>query len=403
MLPACRERRTSIGEIQFMGKSSRIVLRLLIGLTLLAVALQHAETICSAQQFSPSLYSGLHWRFIGPFRGGRSNAVTGVPGQPSTFYFGSGGRAGFGNLRTPGGPGRRFSMLSQWRRLAPSRWSPSNPERDLQTQVTGEADMRSQISYGNGVYKSTDAGKTWMHVGLDDTRQIGRFWSIREMRILFLWQRLDTLTAVMPNGECIGRTTAARLGKKCCSRTTTCWGDLDLAFSIPRFADRLCHALEYATATVEHLSSSLWAWERDIQIRGWRRQLATAFERTPDGTGGPNWNCCCSDKFKVALRHCGCERRRAVPLERWRRFLAENIRRSPNLGTRMVFLQCGCRSERRGNPVRVKHFALPLDGWRQELDGDKRRTRRRRLSPVVDLSGRSEADGSRERSGHDHQ
>jgi photosystem II stability/assembly factor-like uncharacterized protein len=164
-------RRTSIGEIQFMGKSSRIVLRLLIGLTLLAVALQHAETICSAQQFSPSLYSGLHWRFIGPFRGGRSNAVTGVPGQPSTFYFGSVG----GGVWKSENSGRTWTPIFDSQPVASIgaiAVAPSNP--NVIYIGTGEADMRSQISYGNGVYKSTDAGKTWTHVGLDDTRQIGR-------------------------------------------------------------------------------------------------------------------------------------------------------------------------------------------------------------------------------------
>ena len=164
-------RRTSIGEIQFMGKSSRIVLRLLIGLALLVVALQHAETICSAQQFSPSLYSGLHWRFIGPFRGGRSNAVTGVPGQPSTFYFGSVG----GGVWKSENSGRTWTPVFDSQpvpSIGAIAVAPSNP--NVIYVGTGESDMRSQISFGNGVYKSTDAGKTWTHVGLDDTRQIGR-------------------------------------------------------------------------------------------------------------------------------------------------------------------------------------------------------------------------------------
>jgi len=52
-------------------------------------AFSYLHPVLLAQQFSPSLYSGLHWRSIGPFRGGRSNAVAGVPGQPNTFYFGS--------------------------------------------------------------------------------------------------------------------------------------------------------------------------------------------------------------------------------------------------------------------------------------------------------------------------
>src|SRR5579862_7322239 len=154
-----------------MSESSRIVLRLLIGLTLLGVALQHFQTVCSGQQFSPSLYSGLHWRFIGPFRGGRSNAVTGVPGQPSTFYFGSVG----GGVWKSENSGRTWTPIFDSQPIASIgaiAVAPSNP--NVLYVGTGEADMRSQISFGNGMYKSTDAGKTWTHIGLDATRQIGR-------------------------------------------------------------------------------------------------------------------------------------------------------------------------------------------------------------------------------------
>ena len=70
-----------------MHVSSRAVLRLLIVLALAAAAFRYVQPVSFAQQFSESLYSGLHWRMIGPFRGGRSNAVSGVPGQPNTFLF----------------------------------------------------------------------------------------------------------------------------------------------------------------------------------------------------------------------------------------------------------------------------------------------------------------------------
>jgi photosystem II stability/assembly factor-like uncharacterized protein len=124
-----------------------------------------------AQQFSPSLYSGLHWRLIGPFRGGRSNGVTGVPGQPNTFYFGAVG----GGVWKSENSGRTWTPIFDSQPVASIGAigiAPSNP--DVLYVGTGEADMRSQISFGNGMYKSTDAGKTWTHVGLDNTRQIGR-------------------------------------------------------------------------------------------------------------------------------------------------------------------------------------------------------------------------------------
>src|SRR5882762_1297139 len=127
--------------------------------------------VSAQRQYDPSLLSGLHWRMIGPFRGGRVNAVSGVPGQPTVFYFGSVG----------GGVWKTINSGRTWAPVFDSQpigsigaigVAPSNP--NIVYVGTGEADMRSQISYGNGMYKSTDAGKTWSHIGLDDTRQIGK-------------------------------------------------------------------------------------------------------------------------------------------------------------------------------------------------------------------------------------
>ncbi|MDQ3818401.1 MAG: hypothetical protein M3362_12100, partial [Acidobacteriota bacterium] len=118
-----------------------------------------------------SAYSGLRWRMIGPFRGGRVNAVSGVPGQPTVFYFGSVG----GGVWKTVNSGRTWTPVFDSQPVASIGAigvAPSNP--NIVYVGTGEADMRSQISYGNGMYKSTDAGKTWAHIGLDDTRQIGR-------------------------------------------------------------------------------------------------------------------------------------------------------------------------------------------------------------------------------------
>ena len=119
----------------------------------------------------PAIYSGLRWRSIGPFRGGRVNGVSGVPGQPNTFYFGSVG----GGVWKTTNAGRTWNPVFDSQPIASIGAigvAPSNP--NVVYVGTGEADMRSQISYGNGMYKSTDAGKTWTHIGLDNTRQIGR-------------------------------------------------------------------------------------------------------------------------------------------------------------------------------------------------------------------------------------
>ncbi len=153
-----------------MYQSSRAILRLLIGLAFL-LAFQQTQKMVPAQQFSPNLYSGLHWRLIGPFRGGRSNAVTGVPGQPNTFYFGSVG-AGVWKSENSGRTWTPIFDSQPTPSIGAIAVAPSNV--NVLYVGTGESDMRSQISFGNGVYKSTDAGKTWTHIGLDNTRQIGR-------------------------------------------------------------------------------------------------------------------------------------------------------------------------------------------------------------------------------------
>jgi len=124
-----------------------------------------------AQQPDPSLYSGLRWRMIGPFRGGRVNAVSGVVGQPDTFYFGSVG----GGVWKSSNAGRTWTPIFDATNVASIGAIGVAPSDGNVIYVgTGEADMRDSIAFGNGVYKSTDAGKTWKHLGLENTKQIGR-------------------------------------------------------------------------------------------------------------------------------------------------------------------------------------------------------------------------------------
>jgi len=111
------------------------------------------------------------WRMVGPFRGGRVLTVTGVPGQPDRFYFGS---VGGGVWRTDNA-GRTWEPVFDGQPIASIgaiAVAPSSP--DVLYVGSGEADMRSDISYGNGMYKSADGGRTWQRLGLPDTRQIGK-------------------------------------------------------------------------------------------------------------------------------------------------------------------------------------------------------------------------------------
>ncbi len=110
------------------------------------------------------MYQGLHWRLIGPFRGGRTVAISGVPGQPNVFYMApnNGGvwkTADFGRTWDPIFDGQSSGSIGA---LAVA---PSNP--DIIYVGSGEGLRRPDLSVGNGIYKSTDAGRTWQHLGQD--------------------------------------------------------------------------------------------------------------------------------------------------------------------------------------------------------------------------------------------
>jgi photosystem II stability/assembly factor-like uncharacterized protein len=124
-----------------------------------------------AQEVDPSLYAGLRWRMIGPFRGGRSNAVSGVVGRPNLYYFGS---VGGGIWKTTNG-GETWEPMFDGQPIASIgalAVAPSNP--NIIYVGTGEADFRSDLTYGDGMYKSMDGGTTWSHIGLRDSRHIAR-------------------------------------------------------------------------------------------------------------------------------------------------------------------------------------------------------------------------------------
>ncbi len=129
----------------------------------------------AAQQFPAALLSGLEWRDVGPMRGGRTYAVAGNAAQPDTFYMGSVG----------GGVWKTENSGRTWVPIAddPATGIPigsigaiavAPSDANIVYVGTGEPDIRSQHSYGIGIFKSTDAGKTWHSIGLAQTRQIGK-------------------------------------------------------------------------------------------------------------------------------------------------------------------------------------------------------------------------------------
>jgi photosystem II stability/assembly factor-like uncharacterized protein len=123
----------------------------------------------SSAQVPESLYSDLHWRMVGPFRGGRTRAVAGVPSQPNVFYM----------AQVNGGVWRSDDYGRTWnpifdrestQSVGAIAVAPSDP--NIIYVASGEGLHRPDLSVGNGIYKSTDAGKTWTHLGLRDGQQI---------------------------------------------------------------------------------------------------------------------------------------------------------------------------------------------------------------------------------------
>ena len=148
-------------ELKYFYRSIFIITFLLVLLNAAAIA----------QSVPSDLFNGLKWRLIGPFRGGRVVAVAGVPGDSTTFYFGA----------VNGGIWKTTDAGTVWtpifdRQPVASIGAIAVAPSDAQTIYagTGESDIRSDLSSGNGVYKSVDGGSTWAHIGLEDTHQISR-------------------------------------------------------------------------------------------------------------------------------------------------------------------------------------------------------------------------------------
>src|SRR5437588_6394965 len=132
-----------------------------------AVPIAHA-------QVDPALFQELQWRSIGPDRGGRGTAVAGLVHDRSTYYMGA----------TGGGVWKTVNAGITWVPVSDRFFktgsvgaiAAAESDSNIVYVGMGEACLRSNISHGDGVYKSTDAGRAWQNIGLRDTSQIGRVW-----------------------------------------------------------------------------------------------------------------------------------------------------------------------------------------------------------------------------------
>jgi photosystem II stability/assembly factor-like uncharacterized protein len=126
-------------------------------------------SVASAQQFPETMYQEMRWREIGPLRGGRTRAVAGVPSQPNVFYIG----AVNGGVWKTNDYGRTWKPIFDKEptgSIGAIAVAPSDP--NIVYVASGEGLQRPDLSTGDGIYKSTDAGETWTHLGLRDGQQI---------------------------------------------------------------------------------------------------------------------------------------------------------------------------------------------------------------------------------------
>lgn len=143
---------------------------LALGTLLLFSILSLAQTNKSLT-FDPSLYEGLRWRELGPFRGGRSSTATGVRGNPNLYYFGT---VGGGVWRTQDA-GQTWDNISD-KYFGGSIGAVAVAESDPNVIYVGEGEqtLRNNVASGAGLWRSTDAGATWKSIGLQDSRHIAR-------------------------------------------------------------------------------------------------------------------------------------------------------------------------------------------------------------------------------------
>ena len=136
---------------------------------IVVICLTFGASAQQVSQINSDLFAGLRWRNIGPFHGGRVSAVTGAIGQPGVFYLGA--PAG-GIWKTTSAGVSWFPIFDQFTNvdsIGAIQVAPSDP--NIVYAGTGDS---VQGSLGDGMYKSTDAGKTWTHIGLEDTTKINK-------------------------------------------------------------------------------------------------------------------------------------------------------------------------------------------------------------------------------------
>ena len=380
----------------------------------------------AAQQYPAEMLSGLQWRDVGPMRGGRTYAVSGNAAQPDTFYMGS---VGGGVWKTENSGRTWFPIADDPATGIPIgsigaiAVAPSDP--NIVYVGTGEPDIRSQHSYGIGLFKSTDAGKTWHSIGLAETRQIGKI----------------VVDPADPN-----RVYVAALGhaykanpERGVYRSTdggAHWKKILVTAKDPDDVGAVDLALDPQHPRT--IYASLWATRRPPwAVYAPSNMPGGGLYKSTDG--GDTWHQLsgglpdrrlrrqdrhrrCAQQSQSALcsrrrsRHGDCAvvsrscdspgtdctqtLRRNLCLRRCRRNMAAGQQRTAPVGTRMVLRPDRGRSRQSRSRLRHQHSDLHDARCGQDLGSRKRRSRRRRLSPAMDQSKRRKSHGALQRSGH---
>ena len=179
---------------------------------------QNVATKAQQGGYDPSLTKGIRWRPICPYRGGRATAVAGVASQPNVYYYGA---TGGGVWKTTDG-GANWEPVSDghFKMGSVGAIGVADSDPNVVYAGMGESPIRGNVSHGDGVYKTTDAGKSWKRVGLDDSRQISR---------VRVHPRNPDVVYVAAQGHvwgpttsevCFDQKTAARIGSASSSRAT---------------------------------------------------------------------------------------------------------------------------------------------------------------------------------------
>jgi len=122
-----------------------------------------------ARPYAPNLFSGMRWRLVGPFRGGRAEAAAGIPGDPLTYYFGA---VAGGVWKTTDGGVTWLPIFDREPNSSVGAIAVAPSNHQVIYVGTGEQCLRNDITFGDGGYKSSDAGRTWTNVGLKDSEHI---------------------------------------------------------------------------------------------------------------------------------------------------------------------------------------------------------------------------------------